>query len=684
MAVLSAVVSCSDLTELEGLPETGSDVEELLPSEEGCVVDVRSAVPGNVQGTLPQSGTPVTAVLNGGLAPLSFPKAIQSTVVGVVKGNGEYPDLLVQCSSGESEAPMYYCTYKSKDLSGRLVYEAPVAVSTIPWSREDLAVRVCAVGSRIYGFHLSAGSGKIMSVYEFNASSRTFASVASVTVSGIDYGVAGFEVIPQENGNIEVLVLCDDGSVYYPTLADRTHSSYNSAGIWMGELSNSKLFRFTLNGVDWSAGEASLLSGTSRPMLNGGGVAAYDDAENDRHGYLVAGRLGAVSYLASGKETQPAYPLYSDGNEFSNRTYTNSIVTFNGTGVFLSGEGAIYYSDFAGRYTKDGAPVFNGQKPVMMENGSLFCGTMSVPDVVDWDGDGILDIISGNSDGRIAFFRNEGTDELPAFGEPVYLKSNGYEVRVRSGYYELGGPFDSAWGFSCPTVCDWNGDGVPDIVVSSNASKIMLYLGNGRDGADCLQTGRVITCDGMDVWGMWQTRPAVMRSGSDLYMMFTDEDDALHLYRKRAYGTVADCGQVKLKDESKITCHRSTSLMTTLIEQGKIKLELCDWDGDGDHDLIVGTTSVSALPNTSGYPYAAGTDNMQMLIFENLGDDDEMVFEYPRMFKAFGGDFFMGSHAVAPVYCELGDSKRGPNMLVGTESGAFYFFARHDLREQTL
>ena len=103
-AATVAAVSCTDLKELSELPET--DVEDILPSEEGCVVDVRSAVPGNVQGRLPVSGAPLTAMLNDGLAPLTFPKAIQSTIVGLVKGDGAYPDLLVQCPSGENEAPM--------------------------------------------------------------------------------------------------------------------------------------------------------------------------------------------------------------------------------------------------------------------------------------------------------------------------------------------------------------------------------------------------------------------------------------------------------------------------------------------------------------------------------------------------------------------------------------------------
>ena len=686
--MLAALVSgaCSELE----LPTPDGDIaqpdSELNEAGEWKAVDTRNAAPGNVPGVMPVSGAPLTAVLNNGLAPLTFPKAIQSTVVGYVKTTAAYPDLLVQCSSGEAEYPMYYVSYLKTDGEGRLIYDVPVGIQNIPWNKADLNVRVVTLGDKVYGVHMTKTQ---ITFAEFNPTSKTFSSDKRVvTVSGITNDVVGFEFVAESASQVSVMVICDDGSVYYPTLADRTDSKYDSAGIWMGELSNSKLFTFTLNLSDWSATSAALVSGTSRPMLNGACVASYSDAANNNEGYLVAGRLGAVSYVKTGHETETAYPLFDDGKEFSNRTYLNSIVSFAGaegkTEVIMSGEGALYHCTSAQRYTNDGAPVFTQIKPIMVENGELFCGTMSVPNVADWDGDGILDIVSGNSDGRIAFFRNEGTNERPAFGEATYLKANGIEVRIRSGYYEIGGPFDSAWGYSCPVVCDWNFDGVPDVLVSSNASKMELYLGNGQSGADCLRTGRVVTCDGLEVWGMWQTRPAVMTKDNTLYVAFTDEEDAIHLYRKRSYGTVADCGLLHLKDGSKITCHRKTSLMETLTEQGKIKLDFSDWDGDGDHDLIVGTTSVSALPTTAGYPFAYGKESMQMLIFENISDDDEMVFDYPRRFKAFGGDFYMGSHAVAPTYCELGDSKRGPNMLVGCESGKFYFFARHDLREETL
>lgn len=53
-----------------------------------------------------------------------------------------------------------------------------------------------------------------------------------------------------------------------------------------------------------------------------------------------------------------------------------------------------------------------------------------MPSAVDWDGDGRIDIVSGNAYGNILFFRNVGTNRLPAWlpGEP--LRAGGVTIQV--------------------------------------------------------------------------------------------------------------------------------------------------------------------------------------------------------------------------------------------------------------
>ncbi len=107
----------------------------------------------------------------------------------------------------------------------------------------------------------------------------------------------------------------------------------------------------------------------------------------------------------------------------------------------------------------------------------LVPGGRSSPVIFDADGDGKKDIITGNTDGLILFYKNVGTASLPLFSGYTPVQSNGVPI-------DLAGTLRSR-----PDVCYWTGtgrfgpkDGYWDLLVGDGDGKVRLYRGLPRAG----------------------------------------------------------------------------------------------------------------------------------------------------------------------------------------------------------
>jgi len=101
----------------------------------------------------------------------------------------------------------------------------------------------------------------------------------------------------------------------------------------------------------------------------------------------------------------------------------------------------------------------------------------SSPEFVDLDGDGLKDLLSGSTDGTILFYKNTGTPSLPEFISYTYVQSEGVPI-------DLAGTLRSR-----PFVCTWTGDGkfgpkdgYWDLLVGYGDGKIRLYRGLPKAG----------------------------------------------------------------------------------------------------------------------------------------------------------------------------------------------------------
>jgi hypothetical protein len=83
------------------------------------------------------------------------------------------------------------------------------------------------------------------------------------------------------------------------------------------------------------------------------------------------------------------------------------------------------------------------------------CGALARPVAVDWNGDGKLDIICGNTAGRLQYFENVGAKSAPAFEDRGYLRAAGQEIRIMAGPSgSIQGPVEEKWGYTNPSVAD--------------------------------------------------------------------------------------------------------------------------------------------------------------------------------------------------------------------------------------
>src|SRR5690606_24249742 len=87
-------------------------------------------------------------------------------------------------------------------------------------------------------------------------------------------------------------------------------------------------------------------------------------------------------------------------------------------GLITVGEGGIFFYKNTFQKSSTGDVIFKHPVSVRQEYPLLYGGSLVVPSLVDWDGDGKTDIISGTSLGYIYFFKNIGSNQNPVYKDP--------------------------------------------------------------------------------------------------------------------------------------------------------------------------------------------------------------------------------------------------------------------------
>ena len=317
----------------------------------------------------------------------------------------------------------------------------------------------------------------------------------------------------------------------------------------------------------------------------------------------------------------------------------------------------------------DRTPQFLKPRYFQQEADEVKFGALATPTASDWDGDGDIDILCGNTAGQIAFLENLSGPgvERPRWEAPRLVEADGNAIRIQAGPNgSIQGPCEAKWGYTTQTVADWDGDGLPDLVVNSIWGAVHWYRNVGTRKAPRLAAAVPVDVewDGPQpalAWGwlrpkgrglltQWRTTPVAVdwdRDGTtDLVML--DHEGYLALFER----TLRD-GKPALLPPRRVLCDEQDRPLRLTIgtagRSGRRKLCVVDWDGDGALDVLVNGANARLLRQVGE---ADGR-----WAFRDMGEVDARNIE---------------GHDTHPTPVDW-NADEVPDLLIGAEDGHLYY-----------
>ena len=243
----------------------------------------------------------------------------------------------------------------------------------------------------------------------------------------------------------------------------------------------------------------------------------------------------------------------------------------------------------------------------------------------DWDGDGDLDIVSGNTAGYVEWFENLSG---PRVGAARWAAPRGCR-RAEKRFAHPGGserqrpgPREAKWGYTTLNVADWDADGLPDLVVNSIWGRVEWLRNVGTRNAPQLAEPQPIEVAwtgqppkpawtwwkplGRQLVTQWRTTPVVHDFNGDglADLAMLDTEGYLAWFERRKAGDALQLAppQRIFRLASKAAADASHAGEIMRLNDGLAggaagaSLCLCDWDGDGQLDLFTQQRQRHVLP----------------------------------------------------------------------------------------
>lgn len=333
---------------------------------------------------------------------------------------------------------------------------------------------------------------------------------------------------------------------------------------------------------------------------------------------------------------------------------------FNGCllAPFHSGAGIHYFKRRKQAYADPDAYTDTG--PLPGQGGKLKVEGYCRPFPVRLGPDAGPSLVCGDEPGFITLTRNVGTRDRAAFTLPERMTdADGTVLRLNREAIVPDNDGERLTGQVKPCVCDWDRDGVPDLVVGGNTRHI-FWLEKVDLAATRYERMHRLTVK--DVF-----HPFASRKGpwaGDLFgtgrpvLVAVDADLRVAVFRqgrgRKALTELQPGVPLMYEDGEPVT---APSIGPEEFTAPNICIAVCDWRETGINDLII-------------------SSNHQTFLLENTGSNRKPVYKRPVPFAEPDGTVVDTSHHESHVAVCDWDGDGRPDLMIGGEAGTVYLFHR--------
>ncbi len=271
----------------------------------------------------------------------------------------------------------------------------------------------------------------------------------------------------------------------------------------------------------------------------------------------------------------------------------------------------------------DGQPIRFVRNALLGQPGNSHDMGYPLPIFVDWDNDGLKDLVFPNETNRIYWYKNNGTPKKPAFGAIRQILCDGYpdspELRSQSnaranspksnnGVYPLEKERPFMWRTGA-AIADFNGDGLNDLITHDGAMRV-----------------------------------------ATLFAQYLDRDSVLRLRKDRV---------LKLVDGRPIN-----DAIVDRRSHWTESFRVVDWNSDGVHDLIYSVAGAHGGTQDGGSIY----------LLLNVGTRTDPVFGLPETMCCFGEPIRVTNHGPHPWVGDF-DGDGQPDVIACVEWSVYPYYS---------